>query len=153
MLSEFAIVMSPVSVMLAGAVACAAYAVHAYRPSPSENDALAGLFQREDFESQLREAALLSSHARPPRRTARDRSQENTETREHMLHQIAAVMRGSERDAEVVRETAHYLAGEGFVIIESRAAAITPDDTGEIIPIGDFEEVKLLPPPSPAKAA
>ncbi len=70
-----------------------------------------------------------------------------------MLRQMAAVMRGGERDSSIVRNATRYLAGEGFVLMENVAHARNGEAIAEIVEIDEFEEVKLLPPPSPAKAA
>ncbi len=156
MLSEIAlpIATGPVGVMLIAALASAAYALRAFRPAPNprDQDNLANLFKRETFHTQMREAALLNAKVRAPRRSARGGHSYSSKSRDEMLHQIAAVMRGAERDSAIVRETAHYLAGEGFIIVDQAAARSDARDDADIIPIGDYEEVKLLPPPAPATA-
>ena len=158
MLGEIAlsIVIGPVAMMLA--VACTAYVLRALRtvPNPGDQDTLAGLFKRNTFHTQMREAALLNAKVCAPRCSARGATLDGTRSRDEMLHRIAAVMRGAERDATIIQETAHHLAGEGFIIVYQNASPTAAHEDAEIIPIGDYEEVKLLPPPSAppeAKAA
>jgi len=143
----------PASVILISVIACAAYAVWKLQQTRNSSgpDALADLFERDSFQAQMREAALLTGDARSKRRSVRDRKWGQTNARDQMLHQIAAVIRGAERDARIVIETTHYLAGEGFIIIADSPQKQPIDDGQDIIPIGEFEEVKLLPPP-PAQA-
>ncbi|MEM8724433.1 MAG: hypothetical protein AAGE86_02825 [Pseudomonadota bacterium] len=152
MLSENAlsIIVGPVGAMLIAAIISAAYAVWILRTAanPREQDGLADLFKHETFKTQIREAALLNANVRSPRRSVRAGRAEQSRSRDEMLHQIAAVMRGSERDASVAQETASYLAGEGFIIVEEVRSPFEPHDDADIIPICDFEEVKLLPPPA-----
>ncbi len=147
--------LSPVGVMLALAIASAVLSVRAWRAvaNSARPDALAGLFHRGDFAERVRDPKLRHIQARGQQRTARRQPYLDPRQREAMLHQVAAVMRGTERDDRIVREATRYLAGEGFVILENVAKPARRDDYGDVVEIVDFEEVKLLPPPSPAKAA
>ncbi len=154
MVGEFAlsILLSPVGVMLAGAVASGLYAFHAWRSGSQTEapDALAGLFQREDFAEQVHDPKLQHIRARGQQRTVQSQPPIDPSEREAMLRRAAAVMRGSERDAGIVRAATRYLAGEGFVLMENVAHARSGGVIAEVV---EFEEVKLLPPPSPARAA
>jgi len=157
MLSEFAlsIFVEPVGVMLIGGGVCIAFALRELNRAlkPRDMDALAELFERENFHTQMREAALLNASARARRRAVRGRQPYGARSRDEMLVQIAAVMRGSEPDAATVRETTRILAGVGFVIVDDRVQHSGAVEVEDIIPFGDFDEVKLLPPPCQTKAA
>lgn len=149
------ILLSPVGVMLAMAVGTAVFARHSWRSAThgDQPDSLAGLFQRDAFADQLRDPKLRHIRARGQKRPVSGPKPASVQQREAMLHQVAAVLRGSERDAELVREATRYLAGEGFVVMADAALAVSTRRQGEIVEIADYEEVKLLPPPTPAKAA
>lgn len=149
------ILLSPAGVMLAGAVASGAFAIHAWQSASQSEapDALAGLFQREAFAEQVHDPKLQHIRARGQQRTVPNQPTIDPNEREALLHQMAAVMRGSERDAGIVRAATRYLAGEGFVLMENVAHGTSGDVIAEVVEIDELEEVRLLPPPSPAKAA
>ena len=149
------ILLGPAGVMLVGAAISGVSSIQAWRAVAisAQPDALAGLFRRRDFAEQLRDPKLRHIQARGQQRTVRGQPHLDPRQREAMLHQVAAVMRGSERDAAIVREATRYLAGEGFVILENVARPASRHGADDVVEIVDFEEVKLLPPPSPAKAA
>lgn len=149
------VILSPVGGMFAAAAGCGLFSLRAWRSATQINnpDALAGLFQRDAFKDQLRDPKLRHIRARGQQRSVQGQSYPDAVQREAMLHQVAAVMRGTERDARIVRQATRYLAGEGFVLMENVAQPTSSENLAEIVEIEDFEEVKLLPPPSTAKAA
>ena len=155
MLGEMAlsIILSPVGAMLAGAAASGTIALRAFRSVSlnDEPDALAGLFQREIFADKLRDPSLRHIRARGQQRTVQAETRCDPREREAMLHQVAAVIRGAERDPGIVQEATRYLAGEGFIILEDVAHPASREVFANIVEIGEFEEVKLLP--APVKAA
>lgn len=149
--TALSVFLSPVGAMLAGAAASGIYALRAWRSVSQtiQADALAGLFQRDVLADQLSARSLRHLRARGQQRTARDRHTIELHQREAMLNQMAAVMRGGERDGDgdSVRAATRYLAGEGFVQMENVAHARSSGLTEEIVEIEEFEEVKLLPRP------
>ncbi|MEL6530408.1 MAG: hypothetical protein AAFQ27_10630 [Pseudomonadota bacterium] len=143
------VVMNPATVMLFGAVISGAFALFAWRSvaRQAQPDALSDLFKRRALQDQVRDPKLQRIRARGQRRTVRGGSAFHNNERDAMLHQVAAVMRGTERDAGIVREAKRYLAGEGFVILD-RVAEQEPDVIlAENVTFCEFEEVKLLPAP------
>ena len=153
----FSIVLSPIGVMLASAVAIGVASVKSWQAGSAvkQPDALAALFKGDTLQDQASDPRLRQIRARGLIRAAQARGREvnGERERERKLREVAAVLRGSERDPGIVQAATRFLQGEGFIILDQAPEPDSTEVAETVAEIGTEEEVKLLAPPSPGQAS
>ena len=110
----------PLGLMLVGVLVVAALVWAAWGAGrrSSRNDALIELLKRERLAATTASGLPYERTKRGPRRAVRKPLRGQIEDRERQLQQVAAVLRGGERDDRLVRAARSYLAKEGMVMAD-----------------------------------